>query len=73
MSSNPFLNYNLSDISDVKVNNISPNVLGNIPLPLSSCIDVSLSNIANSQQLVYDSATSQWKNATVSTTTMSIN
>ena len=68
-TNNPFLNgginSNSSSSTNIKVNNIKSNAFGNIAVPLSSLPDISISSIANNQQLVYDSTLSQWKNETV--------
>ena len=61
--SNPFLkSYNSSGSSNISVNSIKPNTLGNIKVPLSSLSDVVLTSISDGQVIKYDSSTQKFIN-----------
>ena len=79
--SNPFLsnggsNSSSSSSSNITVNSIKPNALGNISIPLkttsASLNDTNISAPSNAQQLTYNSTTQKWQNTTPSTFTTSL-
>ena len=70
----PFLNSGASSnssTSNITVNSIKPNALGNIILPLKTTLaslnDTNISAPINAQQLTYNSSTQKWQNSTPST------
>ena len=63
---NPFLSNTAQSNSNIKVNGISSNVFNNIPVPITSLSDVTVTNILNSQILSYDDTLQKWINVNAS-------
>ena len=78
--SNPFLSIGgsctSSSSSDITVNGIKANALGNVVLPLKTTLaslnDTNILTPSNAQQLTYNSTTQKWCNTTPSTFTTAL-
>ena len=63
--SSPYISLISGTSSKIKVNSISPNVIGNIQVPLSSLSDCAISTPTSAQVLLYNGGS--WINANAST------
>lgn len=52
----------------IKVGTQSPNTLGEITAPLNNLSNVNISSVVDNHSLVYDSASSEWKNEAINNT-----